>query len=63
MQTKARWTILALIAVVTMIASACGPTPVPQVMEVEKEVTRIVEGTPIVEKIVDRGHAHPAAHP
>lgn len=53
MQTKARWTILALIAIVTMIASACGPTPVPQVVEVEKEVTRIVEGTPIVEKIVE----------
>ncbi|RPI49062.1 MAG: hypothetical protein EHM56_12930, partial [Chloroflexi bacterium] len=53
MQTRARWTFLALIVVVTMIASACGPTPAPQIMEVEKEVTRIVEGTPIVEKIVE----------
>jgi peptide/nickel transport system substrate-binding protein len=53
MQTRARWTLLALIVTVAMIASACGPTPVPQIMEVEKEVTRIVEGTPIVEKVVE----------
>jgi peptide/nickel transport system substrate-binding protein len=52
-QTRARWTVLALIVVVTMMASACGATPAPQVVEVEKEVTRIVEGTPIVETIVE----------
>jgi ABC-type glycerol-3-phosphate transport system substrate-binding protein len=55
--------LLALLVVTSLILSACGPTPEPQqvvvekevttVVEVEKEVTKIVEGTPIVETIVE----------
>ncbi len=45
--------LFALLVVVAMIVSACGPTPEPQIVEVEKEVTRVVEGTPIVETVVE----------
>ena len=55
---------LALCALVTLVvaaAAACGPTPAPeivekvvtQVVEVQKEVTKIVEGTPVVETVVE----------
>jgi peptide/nickel transport system substrate-binding protein len=52
--------VAAAVAVVAMLLAACGPTPTPeivkevvtQVVEVEKEVTRIVEGTPVVEQVV-----------
>ncbi len=39
----------ALLLVVVLIVSACGPTPEPQVVE----VTRIVEGTPVVQTVVE----------
>jgi peptide/nickel transport system substrate-binding protein len=49
---KKKWTILsALLAALVLIVSACGPTPEPEV--VEKEVTRIVEGTPVVQTVVE----------
>jgi peptide/nickel transport system substrate-binding protein len=57
---RKRWAaIVTLFMVVAMVLTACGPTPEPiteivtQVVEVEKEVTRIVEGTPVVETIVE----------
>jgi ABC-type transport system substrate-binding protein len=50
---KRRASLVALLIVVTLLAAACGPTPEPQIIEVEKEVTRVVEGTPIVETVVE----------
>jgi peptide/nickel transport system substrate-binding protein len=57
---KKKWiAMLAIVLLVALVASACGPTPAPvvqvqtQVVNVEKEVTRIVEGTPVVEKVVE----------
>jgi hypothetical protein len=51
---KKLWTMVALLAVIAMLASACGPTPEPetiiQTVEVEKEV-KVVE-TVEVEKEV-----------
>jgi peptide/nickel transport system substrate-binding protein len=41
----------ALLIVVVLIVSACGPTPEPQV--IEKEVTVVVEGTPVVQTVVE----------
>jgi peptide/nickel transport system substrate-binding protein len=49
-----------MLIIVALLLAACGPTPEPEVIreivteivEVEKEVTRIVEGTPVVEEIV-----------
>jgi peptide/nickel transport system substrate-binding protein len=52
MHSKNKGVVLsALLIVVVLIASACGPTPTAQV--VEKEVTRIVEGTPVVQTVVE----------
>jgi multiple sugar transport system substrate-binding protein len=53
---KKLWTLVALLAVIAMLASACGPTPEPQTVvqtvEVEKEVT-VVETVQVeVEKEV-----------
>jgi peptide/nickel transport system substrate-binding protein len=42
-----------LLALAALILSACGPTPEPQIVEVEKEVTRVVEGTVVVETVVE----------
>jgi peptide/nickel transport system substrate-binding protein len=50
--------LFALLVIASMMLSACG-TPevvekvVTQVVQVEKEVTRVVEGTPIVETVVE----------
>ena len=41
----------ALLIVVVLIVSACGPTPEPQV--IEREVTVVVEGTPVVQTVVE----------
>lgn len=41
---------LAVLMVISMMLSACGPTPAPEV--VEKEVTKTVKETVIVEKVV-----------
>ena len=47
------WTILAaLIMVVSVILSACSPAATPTPMVVEKEQTKIVEQTKIIEKLV-----------
>jgi basic membrane protein A and related proteins len=54
---------LALLAVVgALLIGACAPaaTPTPEVMEVTQEVTRIVEGTPVVEQVVVTATAPPA---
>jgi peptide/nickel transport system substrate-binding protein len=56
-----KWMAVAVILTMLtgLVLSACGPTPEPvtqiqtQVVEVEKEVTRIVEGTPVVQKVVE----------
>jgi peptide/nickel transport system substrate-binding protein len=49
---RKKWTVLsALLVALVLIVSACGPTPEPEV--VEKEVTRIVEGTPVVQTVVE----------
>jgi peptide/nickel transport system substrate-binding protein len=53
-----KWSVgAALLIIVSMLLSACGPTPqvVSQVVTevVEKEVTRLVEGTPVVETVVE----------
>jgi peptide/nickel transport system substrate-binding protein len=58
--SKRRWSAaLSVVLLVALFVAACGPTPEPvteivtQVVEVEKEVTRVVEGTPMVETIVE----------
>jgi peptide/nickel transport system substrate-binding protein len=48
-----RKTFCVLLALAALILSACGPTPEPQVVEVEKEVTRVVEGTVVVETLIE----------
>jgi peptide/nickel transport system substrate-binding protein len=60
MSNKKWMTVVVILTMLTgLVLSACGPTPEPvtqimtQVVEVEKEVTRIVEGTPVVEKVVE----------
>ncbi len=51
--------LISLIMIVSLLAACATPTPevikevVTQVVEVEKEVTRVVAGTPIVEKVVE----------
>ena len=40
-----------VLLVVALLLAACGPTPEPQVIEVEKEVTRVVTEVVEVEKI------------
>jgi peptide/nickel transport system substrate-binding protein len=55
------WAFVALLVIAGLVLSGCGPTPEPQVVEkvvtevveVEKEVTRMVEGTPVVETVVE----------
>jgi peptide/nickel transport system substrate-binding protein len=54
-----KWaTLIALVMIVSLILTACGPTPEPEkiiervVETVEVEVTKIVEGTPVVETVV-----------
>jgi len=42
-----------MLIVVSLLIAACGPTPEPQVVQVEKEVTRVVESTPIVQTVVE----------
>jgi peptide/nickel transport system substrate-binding protein len=56
---RRNWMVLvAMLMMFSMVLAACGPTPEPvtevltQVVEVEKEVTRVVEGTPVVETII-----------
>jgi ABC-type transport system substrate-binding protein len=56
---RRNWVVLvAMLMMFSMVLAACGPTPEPvtevltQVVEVEKEVTRVVEGTPVVETII-----------
>jgi peptide/nickel transport system substrate-binding protein len=61
MSSKKGLRLLVLLVIASLLASACGPTPEPQivevekvvtqVVEVEKEVTKIVEGTPVVETV------------
>jgi multiple sugar transport system substrate-binding protein len=48
---KARYTIIALMAIIAMTLGACAAPPAPQVIEVAKEVTVIVEGTPVIEEV------------
>jgi len=60
---KKKWMWMTLVVVATMILAACQPQTVivekevkvveTQVVEVEKEVTKIVAGTPVVEKVVE----------
>ena len=51
--------LISLIMIVSLLAACATPTPeivkevITQVVEVEKEVTKIVAGTPVVEKIVE----------
>ena len=48
---KKLWAFVALLVVISMLA-ACGATPEPEVVEVEKIVTQVVEVEKEVEKIV-----------
>lgn len=54
---RSRLWILVVLAAIALLAVACGPTATaePQVVEVETtvEVTRIVEGSPVVETVVE----------
>lgn len=59
---KKKWMwILAVVAIATLVLAACQPQTVvvektvieTQIVEVEKEVTKIVAGTPVVEKVVE----------
>jgi len=51
--------LISLIMIVSLLAACATPTPeivkeiVTQVVEVEKEVTKIVAGTPVVEKVIE----------
>jgi hypothetical protein len=40
---------LSLLVVMSLIVTACGPTPEPQIVEVPVEVTRVVVETQVVE--------------
>ncbi len=54
MSRKPVGAVLALLMVATMLLAACGPTPEPQVVEVEKIVTQVVEQT-IKETVIVEG--------
>ena len=47
--------LISLITIASLLAACATPTPevVKEVVEVEKEVTRIVAGTPVVEKVIE----------
>jgi peptide/nickel transport system substrate-binding protein len=45
--------LMAVLLIISSIVVACGATPEPQVIQTEKEVTRIVEGTPVVQTIIE----------
>jgi len=59
MRTKWLLITVAVVVILPLVAACATPTPevikevVTQVVEVEKEVTKIVAGTPVVEKVVE----------